>query len=318
MLELQGRWPGVEATDPGAEQLGPGGAQPLQCRQPLRPHRQQIAEAGEAGEPGLQLHAGRRCDRLQIQPQRAAGRLGEHHRRAGQAAHADVLGAVGQPFPRQLRQQRQLAAQPLRLGRGSRIPERVVAVEAAGGVHQQHAVIARHSGAGREHRPLGHPQHRHRQGVVGTLQVGVAAHHRHPEHFRSPAQARQQRLRPLGIPTPDAVHHRQRPAAHRRDVAEVHQHGAPAREPGVLLHQRRRHPLAGQQQAAGLGGQQGGIVAQGRRGPEGGEGLVGEGGRRRLDVALAQQARLPPQPVRQLVQGAHAASGWGRRSRAGW
>ena len=218
-----------------------------------------------------------------------------------------------------------MGAQPLGRSGGGRIPEGVEPIKSTLSVGQQPKVIPGAGGAGGEGRSVEHAEHRHRQGRVGAALVGVAAHHRDGERVAGEAHPRQQALGSLGAGAPEAVHQCQRPAAHRGDVAEVHEHAAPAGEPGVFRHQLRLHPLAGQQQRTGHCGQDGGVIPQGGGGAELGEGLVGEGAGGGLDVALGEQAALALKAADEGRQAvgfvrpgiAHAASRAGRRSRAG-
>jgi hypothetical protein len=222
-------------------------------------------------------------------------------------------------------QQGQVGAQPLGWRGGGRIPEGVLPIKSPLAIGQQPKVIPGAGGASREGGSLKHAQHRHRQGRVGAALVGVAAHHRDGEFVAGEAHPRQQAFGSLGAGTPEAVHQRQRPAAHRGDVAEVHEHAAPTGEPGVLRHQLRMHPLAGQQQRTVHGGQQGGVITEGSGSAELGEGLVGKGAGRGLDVALGEQAALALKAADEGCQAAgflrpgiaHAANRAGRRSRAG-
>ena len=162
-----------------------------------------------------------------------------------------------------------------------------MAVKAAAGVDQQHAAIPRPGGPGREHRTRGRAQHRHREGGVGAVQIGVAPHHRHAKHLAGPGHAVEYGLGLACALSPEAVDQGQGPAAHGGDVAEVDQHAAPAGKPGVFLHQAGMETFAGEVQGGRWGGQQGGVIAQGGGGPQLGKGLVGKAAGRRLDVALA-------------------------------
>ena len=86
--------------------------------------------------------------------------------------------------------------------------------------------------------------------------------------------------------------------------------GSLASRPGSI------HPLAGQQQAAAAGRQQGGVITEQGGRAEGGEGLVREVGGRALDGGLAVQAGQGTQLRRQWRQ-VDAAHATGRRSRDG-
>ena len=146
-------------------------------------------------------------------------------------------------------------------------------------------------------------------------------HHRHPEALTGESHPLQQRLQRIGTTTPDTVDQRQRSTAHRRDVAQIHQHTAPAGKPRVLLHQPRMHALTGQQQLAVLARQQSGIVPQHPRCTKLRERLVAKHPGRWLNVAFGQQTAVQPQSIHQLGK-AHAARDGrsehdGRRSRDG-
>ena len=213
-----------------------------------------------------------------------------------------------------------MGLQALGISAGGRIPEGVVAIEAAVAIDQQHQGIARLRRACRENRSLGNTQHCNGKRRVGAMAICMATHHRNRKFVTGETHPLQKRGGRLFPHAPDAVDQSQWPASHGGDVAEVHQHSTPAREPGVFIHQIRVHPFTGQQQTTALCRQQGCVVAKQGSDTKLRKGLVGEDSCRCLDVAFRLQTTEGPELVCQnvVLDSAHATCMLqGRRSPEG-
>ena len=129
------------------------------------------------------------------------------------AAHSPASASCGQHL--------EVGAQPLGRRREARVPERVPRVHLAAQVDGGDQLVARARVEAGEQAARA-AQHRDRQRGVRAAQVGVAADDRHAEPPRRRRRCPAAAAPPLAAPRREQrVDDRERPAAHRVDVADV-------------------------------------------------------------------------------------------------
>ena len=209
---------------------------------------QQVAEAREAGQPGLVADVFRTFHGIQIKNQLMTTRLGKHHGSAGDSTHADVLSGMHQPLSGQQWKQGKLSSKTLGRGMGRGIPEGVMAIETSGFIDQHPQFIAGSCCASGQDGTIRHTQNGNRERLVRALLVGVATHHGNTKAIARESHSLHQGADSFFTAAPDTVHQSQGTATHGRNVTEVDQHPTPAGKPGVFLNELWVHPLTGQQQ----------------------------------------------------------------------
>ena len=244
--------------------------------------RKPIARKGL--EPTLERHARRRLDGVEVKRDRHARAFGQHDRRAGNAALADVLGGARKAFLGKLGQKREIGAEALgrRLERSLKIVERLAVCAALVDDHDQRvARLGVEAGQKPRARP---PQDGDRQMCLTIVQVGVTADDRNAIGAGCGPQAVENRLRPLFPLGPDDVDDGKRAPSHRRDVAQIDHHAAPAGEPGIGVDEcadeafggEEKVPVAIRDRRAIVADRDGALCESEARGDDANVGLGGE------------------------------------------
>ncbi len=149
---------------------------------------------------------------------------------------------------RERRQEIQIGAQTLGRRADAGVPERLFAAPGAAQIHRHEEVV---SGPRVKARDQMFCPSQNRRGKKRGASLGhrrVPADDRHAVGLRSRAHAFPDLPGLVETGSPEHIDDRQRPPAHRSDVAEIHHHRRIPREPRVVCDERRQHPFRGEEQ----------------------------------------------------------------------